>query len=521
MRSNVSLLVGKLAIMGSLLILACSPPILVPPSAPPTATPTPIPTPAPLGLAQWARGPIAPSATSTFSAIARDGAGNLFAVGYVAGNSTVNFGNSVTVTGASAGNNLLLVEYDQTGSAKWAKSVVSLSSGGLLSSSFNAVACDSSGNIYAAGTIDKGITFNLGNNVAVVDSSSGAAANSMLLVKYGSDGTPQWGRTMQASPGNSPVSCLAVDNTGNVYVAGTLDSVGTSGKTYNLGNSVTVNPANIPGTSSTFFIAKYDGSGNPLWANVCLASANGFSMNMGVATDSSGNVYCAGHLNGISTYSFGNNVTTTVSYDNDGWIPLVVKYDPTGNAQWARSGVITGTDDCGLYSIAVSSLGAVYAGGLIYDTVNCNFGNGVTCTGSASGDESPLLVKYDTNGNAQWARTTVSGSGQCNGLQCDSSGNVFMAGNIYTAANFGNSIVLSDLVNPDHSLVAKYDSLGNAIFATTMNNSGSGNFTSCVADNAGGVYAVGYIVKTGTIDFGNSVLLNSSSFQTACVVKYQ
>ena len=57
----------------------------------------------------------------------------------------------------------------------------------------------------------------------------------------------------------------------------------------------------------------------------------------------------------------------------------------------------------------MASDGSVYAAGCIDGTGTYNFGNSVTAAGTYSG-YNIVLVKYNSSGVAQWARTVTAGS---------------------------------------------------------------------------------------------------------------
>ncbi len=107
-------------------------------------------------MAQWAQTVTAGTGDSFFtsvSAVASDG--SVYAAGYIQGNGTYNFGNSVTATGTSTGGiNIVLVKYNSSGVAQWAQTVTA----GSDSSNFFGVSVASDGSVYAAGYIDGNLT---------------------------------------------------------------------------------------------------------------------------------------------------------------------------------------------------------------------------------------------------------------------------------------------------------------------------------------------------------------------------
>ena len=129
-------------------------------------------------------------------------------------------------------------------------------------------------------------------------------------------------------------------------------------------------------------------------------------------------------FNAVTVDSFGNIYTI-----GSGGL---VKYNSNGIAQWTRTS--TSTNERGLTirgkAITVDSSGNVYIAGMqnCYSYETFDFGNGVIVKGTSSQDGDVLLVKYNSNGTAQWARTVSSSdafSSSFESIAVDSSGNVW------------------------------------------------------------------------------------------------
>src|SRR4029077_7731002 len=89
--------------------------------------------------------------------------------------------------------------------------------------------------------------------------------------------------------------------------------------------------------SGDFFIAKYDSSGNVLWAK----SSTGIGDELGfkITTDISGNIYVTGLY--TSTVTFGNTTLMNSGAEDI----FIVKYDASGNMLWAKSAGGSGNDN--------------------------------------------------------------------------------------------------------------------------------------------------------------------------------
>jgi hypothetical protein len=253
------------------------------------------------GAAQWAQSVVAGTGSTQFNSVAIDSVGNVYAAG-TQGAGTLDYGNGATATGTSA-QNVVLVKYDSSGMAQWARSV----SAGTAFSQFSSVAVDSVDNVYVAGYQGGTGIFNYGNNIMVMGSSSFENA---VLVKYSSSGMAQWAQSVWANvsantAGSSEFYSVAVDSADNVYAAGQQSGAGT----YNYGNG-----AMATATDYSVVLVKYNSSGpaqsarSVLVANTSYSSP--YSTFYSVATDSADNVYAAGYQSGTGLI-YGSGVTVT------------------------------------------------------------------------------------------------------------------------------------------------------------------------------------------------------------------
>ena len=192
-------------------------------------------------------------------------------------------------------------------------------------------------------------------------------------------------------------------------------------------------------------MVKYNTNGIAQWAQSGSGSGSG-SVSAGfssIAIDSSNNVYAVGHQ--YANYTYGNGVTGRGRNSSSIDEAVLVKYNSDGIAQWAQISSFTGHPSYSAtsryLSVAVDSFDNIYtAGHLNVPTVTnyvINYGNGITLQyfgdGTTRSFEDVLLVKYNKNGTAQWARTassTLTGQyrSRFNTVAVDSFGNVYAAG---------------------------------------------------------------------------------------------
>jgi len=315
--------------------------------------------------------------------------------------------------------------------------------GGSDSDSGSGVVVDSSGNIYVAGTTGWDV---------VGDSD-------MCLVKYDSSGVQQWNRTWGGS--NSDYgSGVAIDSSGNLYVAGTTGIFETSG---NLSVAGTAGYTVLVG--GDLCLVKYNSSGVQQWNRTWGGSANDFGSQ--VAVDSSGNLYVVGY-----TESFGAGRCDM----------CLVKYNSLGVQQWNHTwGGRLGDIGNG---VAVDSSGTIYIVGYTN-----SFG---------AGGYDICLVKYNNLGVQQWNRTWGgSNYDYGSGVAVDSSGTIYIAG--YTIS-FGAG-------GYDMCLV-KYNNLGVQQWNHTWGGSNSDYGSGVAIDSSNNIYVAG-----STSSFG-------SGYDDICLVAY-
>ena len=417
-------------------------------------------------IVQWERTESTGRSDSGFNAVAVDPSGNIYAAGAQRGVSIYTYGSEVTAESASNSENVVLVKYDSKGTAKWARTVstVNIASPIRSGSNFYAVAADTLGNIYAAGYQNDTGVYTYGDGVTAqgtAQSPANSTYSNVLLVKYDPDGTPQWARTVSTGTNSSCFNSVAVDSAGNVYAAG-----------YQWGDEIYTYG---PGITTQGFIAdnavlvKFDPSGTAQWAKTFDEEMGSYRFNA-IVIDAYDNVYAAG--------SHGNSV-------------ILVKYDTDGSTVWART-VIADTGTSSFNALAVDSSGNIYAAGS-QGSGNFTYAPGVSVqsnAASAYSSHNVVLVKYNSDGTAQWARTV--GAGKCdssfNAVAVDPSGNVFGAGR-----HRGESITYGPGVQAQGIgiILVKYDTNGIAKWARTVRY-GSASFNAAAVDLSGNVFAAGF-----------------------------
>jgi hypothetical protein len=208
-----------------------------------------------------------------------------------------------------------------------------------------------------------------------------------------------------------------------------------------------------------------------------------------VATDNAGNVYVTGYfyyyitIGGVTyyAYNYGANVDM-----------FVVKYNASGQVQWVRTG--GGTSSEYGYGIAVDANGNVYVAGYYYSNP-AYFGSWSLATASTP---DVFVVKYDANGNVQWAaRMAGTSTDILYNLAADGAGNVYLTGyfstsTVFYSAGATTGTTLSAVGSGVEAFVAKYNTNGVFQWARAIGGSSSEYGYGVGVDQNGNVYVAGY-----------------------------
>lgn len=326
--------------------------------------------------------------------------GNVYTMGNIDGNVLHDFGNGVTLTGPTPGNNLVVVKYNSSGIAQWARTTVSFTSG----------------QFYGGGAYGNDEIFGIGyyrqtpvdfGNGVIAAGGYGSGNPTGVVVKYNSSGIAQWAKTEISSGfGNSLWVGVSVNSTDqSVYAVGFMYTAGTSAN-HDLGDGVIIftdgSSFNIP------IIIKYSQSGITQWGMVTTQTPFTSGEHQYYECVTSGEyIYVVGVLGDSAggPVNFGNGVTLV---GNQGQQTLIVKYNSDGNTIWART-TTSQSNWCRLNGVSIGLDGNIYTTGRMYGTGSFDFGNGVIISGGVN-DYNEMIVVYSPNGDTLWASSTLSGT---------------------------------------------------------------------------------------------------------------
>jgi hypothetical protein len=264
--------------------------------------------------------------------------------------SVANYG-GVNLT-SLGGQNIAIAKLSGTnGATIWAEN---WGSGG--SDSVNAVAVDSTGNVFVTGQADGPI--NLGGGAI--------GTNGVFIAKYsGSNGSYLWAR---APGGTAAANGITADpNTGYVFITGNFTG------SIDLGGGTLKTPY---GGTGGFFVAAYDPSGTYSWAKVFGANLDaGYA----ITVDGSGNLAVAGSVGGTCIFDANGDAATGRGF-------IIANFTTSGTFRWAiRSNTIYNIGS----GVAFDQTGHVLGTGFFQGTAS--FGS---LSATASGVYDGFLVQY-------------------------------------------------------------------------------------------------------------------------------
>jgi len=330
---------------------------------------------------------------------------------------------SVYVTGESRGSgpglDYATIKYYAGGDTAWVRRY---NGPGNYGDGASAVAVDGSGFVYVTG-------YSYGSG----------SSYECATIKYHANGDTAWVRRYNG-PGNGSDEgdAIAVDASGNVYMAGVSHS---------------------SETSCDYATIKYYPNGDTAWVRKHHGPKKSLDA-PAIAVDGYGNIYITG-----------------TSYDSGTFEDYVtIKYYPDGDTAWVRR--YNGPGDSSDYAraIALDGSGSVYVtGGSIGSGTNLDY----------------ATIKYYSNGDTAWVRR-YNGPGNYrdygHAIAVDGSGNVYVAGVSYGSGTYFDYCTIKYYPNGDTAWAIGYNGPGN-----------NDDFAGAVAvDDPGNVYVTGYSYGSGT-----------------------
>ena len=256
---------------------------------------------------------------------------------------TVDSSGNVYITGRDSGGfwtSGFIAKYNSSGTLQWQKQ------GALQYMQYKGCTVDSSGNVYLTGEYVR----------------SGDSRPSIYFAKFDSSGSITLGKDFYTGNVDRWGTDIAVDSSGNIYVAGRdassgsfrpfvgkFNSSGVASWTQNIVSSDDLYGIDVDSSGNVYvcgttndnklLVAKYNTSGTIQWSRSLGTSSTG---GRSIVSDSSGNIYVLGTTSGDA---------------------LIAKYNTSGDIQWQRTFGTSASEGVNPVSIGLSSAGFIYISG--------------------------------------------------------------------------------------------------------------------------------------------------------------
>jgi hypothetical protein len=383
------------------------------------------------------------------------------------------------------------------------------------------------GNRYVTGFFSNTARF---NGQALVSHGS----TDIFLAKFAQDGSLLW-LVQIGGTGHDEGSDIAFDFQGNVYLTGWFTNSAQFGSANGSVNTRT-------GTGETIFLAKYNSSGNFVWArkgtvpNMHTNRGNSLAIN-----PDTGSIFLTGVSQGMTSFSSADGQVHTVP-GSINWHMFLVKYDLRGQFIWGETN--NAAPNSIPHGVAVDASDDAYVTGWFEGSATFHGadGNNLTVTGLSGPVQSApdypddsFIVKYDSNGNVKWANDIGGYKAIANDIALSPDGTVSLTGfignintgsttqaeTIVTSQSPGSNINVGggQLTTPYNRdvIVASYDGNGVLLDAIRIGGANQDAGSGIAYDDVGNLYVSG--VFQGMINVGGQTL-NGTQTNNVFVLKY-
>jgi len=248
------------------------------------------------GSVVWAKSAGSSSGSCRACSAHTDNSGNILVTGNFS-SSTLAFGTTTLTNIANPYPDMFVAKYDSAGNALWAKSA-----GGDSYDGSWKISTDGSGNSYVVGGFTSG-SMSFGSTM-LTNVSTGS--DDLFLASYDPSGNLRWAKQTGGNGDDEALSVVS-DNAGNTYIAGSFSSSSLPFGTTTLTKTT--------GSSSNFFVAKYNNSGSVQWAIKAGGTDNDGANDL--TLDASGYVYVAGTFASPTLNLGSNTLTNSGGFDKD------------------------------------------------------------------------------------------------------------------------------------------------------------------------------------------------------------
>ena len=356
---------------------------------------------------------------------------------------------------------------------------------------------------YAGGSLapwNKGIALDNSGNVYIAGGYFNGSVTSMLLQKYDAAGNLVWTQNyLPAGSTKATALALAVDGNGDVIVNGTIsNNIGYTRKYDPNGqllwsqSTTFSNFSMVIDETNNIYVTSWDmagGGGLPM-KTIKYSAAGNLLWTASGSSSVLGNAHGKIFYKGGFLYRTGDN-SVKINGKN---VPVMytIKYNASTGAQvWAKSYYHADKISQAGWDLVVDAGGNVYVTGVVTIKAGNNQNmNWVTLKYNSAGTQQWAMF-YDGNGNDNIANGFVDSP---NGMTMDNGGNIIVTGFSYTTTGQSSSYDMTTI---------KYSSAGSQVWVKTYDSPshGNDNALAIISDASSNVYITG---DTTTIKYNSS-----------------
>lgn len=348
-----------------------------------------------------------------------------------------------------------------------------------------AVALDGNGGVYVAG--ETGST----NFPAGAGSSFGGGLSDVFVAKLGPEGTNLVYSTYLGGSDQDIAFALAVDGSGNVYLAGATAStnfpVTTNAFRNQLGGAPSFGYYNYDA-----FVAKLDPTGAGLLYSTYVGGSQADVANA-IAVDGNGAIYLAG---ATASADFPTNAATTAPLQG-GYDAFLVKLDTGAGTNAVYSKIFGGTGNDYIFGLGITGTGEAVVAGV---TASLDFPvTNAMQTNFAGGQYDGFVARVSADGATTLVSTYFGGDGddEFSRLVLDPAGNIYLTG-----LSSSTNLATANALYPTNAgfvdaLVAKLDPAATQLlYATYLGGALNDEGWSIALDGDTNIYVIGRTVST-------------------------
>lgn len=406
-----------------------------------------------------------------------------------------------------------LINFAQNVTFNWAKSA-----GGTGYDGVNKTAVTPGGNLLVAGSFvghngTASANFSFGPGTPALPFFGGT---DIYFAKYSNAGTFQWAKSIGSTTSADQANNLSIDGQGNILLSGLFRDTFYVDPANNANRLITSNGNNEA------FVAKYDSSGNYLWAHR-FGTPNSNETVISMSLDGNNNIYLMGSFR--DSVDFDPSPTATFymnqpDANGDGY--FLLKLDASGNFVWARQ-----FNRYYASHILCDQDGNVYVTGSFPGaTTDFDPGPGVVNLAYGGGSRDAFLAKYDASGNYRWAKRLGGANGQEYGSKLALSPDqqkLYATGTFQGTQGFYFATGVPSIVSNGSNDIwlTQFDTAGNYVWGKSMGSTGNESPNALVTTSLGEIVLGGMFGGTMDFNMGTGVFnLTPNGFLGAFVAKY-